>query len=80
MFSRASCRRCGLSAVLISVFLHSLGPTRKSQGCHPVPLDFIEKNRSLLLLPTQAPTLQMPNGARRLALLFEADVAACITP
>ena len=25
MFSRASCRRCGLSAVLISVFLHSLG-------------------------------------------------------
>ena len=25
MFSRASGRRCGLSAVLISVFLHSLG-------------------------------------------------------
>ena len=25
MFSRASCRRCGLSAVLISVFLHNLG-------------------------------------------------------
>ena len=25
MFSRAVCRRCGLSAVLISVFLHNLG-------------------------------------------------------
>src|SRR5215470_9879615 len=28
MFSRASCRRCGLSAVLISVFLHGLGQLR----------------------------------------------------
>ena len=28
MFSRASCRRCGLSAVLISVFLHNLARKR----------------------------------------------------
>jgi len=35
MFSRASCRRCGLSAVLISVFLHSLGPERRHWGTDP---------------------------------------------
>jgi hypothetical protein len=29
VFSRASCRRCGLSAVLIPVFLHSLGHERR---------------------------------------------------
>jgi hypothetical protein len=28
IFSRASCRRCGLCAMLIRVFLHSLGPSR----------------------------------------------------
>src|SRR5215472_15542444 len=37
MFSRASCRRCGLSAVLISVFLHSLGQQRKISLLEPKP-------------------------------------------
>jgi len=38
VFSRASCRRCGLSAVLIPVFLHSLGQERKCLGVDLIPL------------------------------------------